>query len=155
MKSEIDFLKYLDKELSAEERLEVEREISDNSSQKKLFEKVKYRREQMLKSLDTLNPDEDIIIPDFIVDKEVKSTAQVFARRFVFKTWHYAAGIAVLIALAGIFWLNDVDLEEKQIADLVHEVQTESSPFESLNYDISPNRCWNKRQLVWTLTNHN
>jgi hypothetical protein len=150
MNKEVLFIKYLDQQLGKAETENLEKLIRENPEAKKTFDEVKLKRQHMLDALEVLNPVGEIIVPPFEANKGRK-------KRFLFKTniWRYAAAVVLLLALSLSFWLFDIG-EPGEIAsnqtDLTLEQETDMTiETHELDYNISPNRCWNQRQLVWTV----
>ncbi len=144
MHNETLFLKYLDKELTANEAARVEKLLSEDAAQKQIFDRVKTKRAQAIEALRLLNPEKAEAIPPFN-HLEIKPKKQI---RFIPKYWRYAAAAAVL-TIAGL-WLY-FDKNESPATVVQSEmpaVKNMSSQFEELNYYISPNRCWHNRQMV-------
>jgi signal recognition particle subunit SEC65 len=148
MNKEVLFFKYLDSELGDDGARQVEKLIRENPEVNKVFEKVKEKRLLALDFLESLNPEEEVIVPQFKIIQEAKK------RTFIMPiVWRYAAAVAFVIALSLSFWLFDID-ETVEIASNQNEITTEIEPtYDTYELDeyISPNRCWNQRQLLWTV----
>lgn len=146
MNKEELFLKYIDEQLSQEEKLQVELLLSKSDDNIILFEKIKAARNEVLKNLERLNPEEKVIVPPF----ENKLANSKKSKVIHFKLWHYAALAIILLGLYfGIKQLSNH--EEDQIAEVVLEgVEESKTIYDELDCYISPNRCWNQKQLVWT-----
>lgn len=141
------FLKYIDDELTQDEKLEVELLLSENESDNKLFEKVKATRNEVMNALGFLNPVEPISVPAFKATTLKTSKNRAVGLKF----WHYAAMVAICV---GIIFSIKLFINKKDIP----VAGTETDTFEftkainnELDCYISPNRCWNKKQMVWTI----
>jgi hypothetical protein len=144
MDNEIIFLKYLDDQLGESEAGEVEKMISNDQQQKEIFDAVKQKRQATLDALEALNPTEKVIVPDFKFPGK-KSKALTF--------WRYAAAVAILIALPASYWWFSNKSQDELLVQQTEITRAEEmvSDTEELDCYISPNRCWNHRQLVWTV----
>jgi len=153
MNKEQLFLQYLDQQLEDSEVEMVENLLTDDPDARIMFEEVKARRQSTLEALDRLNPGEDIIMPPF---EGSKKPGQKFYMKPNFL--RYAAAIALLLAFSLSFWLNNRDEAVEVVSsDNIQAKTEETSPSytDELDCYISPNRCWNKRQLVWTVIDIN
>lgn len=141
MNKEELFLKYIDNQLIQKQKLEVELMISENNTDKHLFEKVRETRKEILKTLDLLNPDDPIAVPLF--ESKKRETFQI-------KWRHYVAMAAILVGL--FFGIKQLlNSEEVQDSELVsNNIEESKTIYKELDCYISPNRCWNQKQLVWT-----
>jgi hypothetical protein len=150
MNNEVLFLKYLDRELGPEEAAQVKILIQENPEARKEFEVVKTKREIIIDALEKLNPEEEIIIPPF----KTKPGKRLFFRPVVLR---YTAVVAVLTALFLSFWLIETDQPvETTLNQVAIPVGNDSTVYmEDLDCYISPNRCWNNRQMVWTIISLN
>lgn len=146
MNKEELFLKYIDDQLTSEEKQEVELMLAKNKANNLLFEKVKAKKEYLLSELDLLNPIESAEIPTFnnLIDKN--TTRKIYNIKF----WHYAAIAAVLIGI--FFGLNQLLIPEDKTMEIAtsEDVQDSRTIYKELDCYISPNRCWNQKQLAWT-----
>ena len=152
MNNEIVYLKFLDGQLSRDEAEHVENLIEENPDERKIFEEVKNKRQSTLDILEILNPVKEIIVPPF--EPENGRSNKFYLKLTV---WRYAAAVLILIALPLSFWYinkNSTDQASHQPIEIV-SVNTNSFDIEELNYYISPNRCWNRKQLVWTVIDLN
>ncbi len=152
MNNEIAFLKYLDNQLTGAEVEEVEKMILENPGQRELFEAVKKKRQTALDVLNMLNPEGEIVVPPFKANPG-KNRAFHFRSNF----WKYAAAIAIVVTSALCYWLFN-NRESEKVATQFSEIASvdpNTIDIENLNYYISPNRCWNRRQLVWTVIDLN
>jgi len=153
MSNEADFLKYLDKELNRKETEEVEKLIRSSPEQKAIFDELAKKKQQTLESLNSLNPEEPVNIPDFKPPVQLNNKWTLKSGFLSLNIWRYAAAIAILLGLALSYMLFTPEKsginEVKTTA--INNVETTQDEFEDLNYYISPNRNWNKRELVWTV----
>lgn len=141
------FLKYIDDQLTKEEKSEVEALLLNDEASQQLFEKIKETRAEVLHSLEFLNPDETVIIPPF--DLSTVQSAKPIT--FQFKIWHYAAMIALLLGIYFIMKQSWVKTEQPIVEVIPEEIKESKTIYKELDCYISPNRCWNQRQLVWTI----
>ena len=133
------FLKYLDKELSPIERMEVDALMESDPRAREQMEAIRTLREQLFTALEGLNPVDDVEVPAF----KKPGSSGIFTLQLL----RYAASIALLAGLAVSFMVlvsrqggdRDAQVTSPAIADVVQE--------DALDCYISPNRCWNKRQL--------
>lgn len=146
MNKEELFLKYLDDQLTAEEKSEVELMLAENDLDKHLFEKVKANKENVLNELDLMNPKKSIEIPTFINPNPNSSTKKIFE----IKLWQYAAIAAVLIGI--YFGLSQLQIPKETAVEIIlsEESQISKTKYKELDCYISPNRCWKQKQLAWT-----
>lgn len=146
MNKEELFLKYIDRQVTQEEKLQVELLLSESENNKILFERIKAVRNEVLKNLERLNPEEPVIVPPF-ENKQAKSKK---SKVIYFRPWHYAAIAVILLGLYfGMKQLGNHD--EDQVVEVIPEgVEESKTIYEELDCYISPNRCWNQKQLVWT-----
>jgi hypothetical protein len=153
MKHKAEFLKYLDKELSEEEMKSVEELLRNDQEQRKIFETIKAKRNKTLNLLDSLNPQDEIAIPSFKINKQPlqnKAKKHLFLRPIF---WRYAALILVLTTFIFGFWFIQHQTTNPQLTENIETIKAEdqTNGFDELNYYISPNRSWNERELVWTV----
>jgi len=133
------FQKYLDNELPEMEKSFVEDLIKTNPEAKDLFNSLKRKQELLLNNLDFLNP------------KEINVPAEFHQPRQINKIyWRIAASVIILLGITAILWFSksnrEIRIEENTIAEeVIEEIHSTE-----LDYYISPNRCWRKRELVWT-----
>jgi hypothetical protein len=146
MNKEELFLKYLDGQLTPEKKQEVEMMLAENEANNLLFEKVKAKKEYFISELDLLNPIEPVEIPTFDNPITKIPTKKIDNIRL----WHYAAIAAILIGI--YFGLKQIPINrEKSIANIdSEEIQISKTIYKELDCYISPNRCWNQKQLAWT-----
>ncbi len=154
MNNELLFLKYLDSELSQKEVEQVDKLLLENMDQKEIFETVKKKKENTLVALEQLNPDQQFVIPAFKPESDqLHFTAKKpLILRTVF--WRTAAVIIILLTTAfGLWFFNNQQQHTKTEIAFTETASTTTQPdhFGELNYYISPNRCWNNRELVWTV----
>lgn len=144
MDNEIIFLKYFENQLSAKEANEIEKMISEDAGQKEIFEAVKQKRQATLDALDLLNPKGEIVVPLFKAPG--KKTRHV-------TFWRYAAAVILLIALPLSFWWFNYEKTNELVSQQMEINSQEENVIDTEELDcyISPNRCWNRRQLVWTV----
>jgi len=153
MNNEAEFLKYLDKELSADESEKIERLLEKHPDQKIILEIAKQKRQQTLEALDLLNPKEAINIPPFENSLDSKKASHKNISFFITNFRRYAAAILILATIAIAFVLFNRNGENQQavaVSEVINENQN-IEEFEELNEYISPNRNWNKREMVWTV----
>ena len=138
----------MDHQLNEDEAREVEKIIGDSPDQKRIFEALKQKRQVTLDALEFLNPDEDIVVPAF--EPPINKSAKVYFKPII---WHYAAAAILLLLLPLSFWWYSAEDPELQLVEQIELVTIEESVIntEELDYYISPNRCWNQRQLLWTV----
>jgi len=146
MNKEELFLKYIDGQVTQEEKLQVNLLLSESEANKQLFEKVKSTREEILLNLGLLNTLDPIVVPPF----ENKRANSKKSKVIHFRLWHYAALAVILLGLYfGMKQLGKHD--EDQVVEVIPEgVEESKTIYEELDCYISPNRCWNQKQLVWT-----
>lgn len=147
MNKEELFLKYIDEQSSQEEKLQVDLLLSESENNQQIFKKVKSTRENVLQDLDFLNPTEPVIIPEFDHEQDEPNNKKTIH----IKVWNYAAMAAILLGIYfGYKYLKEN--KEDQIAKIIPENVKESKTiYKELDCYISPNRCWNQKQLVWTI----
>jgi len=149
MHNEAEFLKYLDNELHGKGAEEIEKLIQSNPDMKAIFDELAKKKLQTLDALNSLNPEEPVRIPDFEPPGENKEMLRLLRSKIL----RYAAAIAILLALALSYLLFTPEksgINQVKTTALI-KADTTSEEFEELNFYISPNRCWNKRELVWTI----
>lgn len=156
MNNEILFLHYLDQQLPEKEIKKVEKMLLENSSQRALFETIRKKRQATLKALESLNPDESVAIPP-VETIILKSKAERPIERFLWSPFlRYAAIILVLVALPLSIWLvKEKNVPPATSSTCSEKVFSESILAAELDFYISPNRCWNRRELVSTITQLN
>jgi len=157
MDNEIIFLRYLDNQLNEIEAEKVEKLISENTEQNEIFEAIKLKRQSTLDALDMLNPEETIIIPSFNTKAIDTGSGETKQPLLMPNFWRYAAAIVFLLGLSFSLWLFN---NKQKNLDASHQSEIASvdpgyPDNEELSFYISPNRCWNQRQLVWTVTEMN
>jgi len=153
MHNEAEFLKYLDKELSKEEAEEFERMLANQPDQRKLLEEIAKKRQHSLDALEMLNPGDEQDIPAFedFIHNSKPSARKPFL--FISKFQRYAAVILILasIAVASVLYnRREANQQRALVSEMTNENQN-NGEFKELDEYISPNRCWNKRELVWTI----
>jgi len=156
MNNEILFLKYLDHQLTAKESAELEKSLMDDPGQRELFEVIKDKRQITLDAIRRLNPEGPIAVPSFESDNLMIKTEKLVKQTFRSNFLRYAAALFLLVAIPAGFWLLiDKKHHQNTSSTLSGKTGIQISGNEELDYYISPNRCWNKRQLVWTVTEIN
>jgi len=140
------FLKYIDDQLTSAEKQEVEMMLAENEANNLLFEKVKAKKEYFISEIDLLNPIESVEIPSF--DKPISKIPT--KKNYKIRFWHYAAIAAILIGI--YFGLKQVPISRENIIsnNASEEIQVSKTIYKELDCYISPNRCWNQKQLAWT-----
>lgn len=146
MNKEELFLKYIDDQLTSEEKNDVDVMLAENEANKLLFEKVKAKKEYLISELELLNPIESVEIPTFNNPIDNNATRKIYKIMF----WHYAAIAAALIGI--YFGLNQLLIPEDKTMDIVtsEQVHISKTIYKELDCYISPNRCWQQKQLAWT-----
>ncbi len=145
--NEYHILKYLDNELSDKEKEAFEEQLHSNPALKRKHDEVKSKRQVTRKAIGLLNPPEPVVVPDF--DKMNFSGKK---RLWSFYRWCIAAVILIFaVATAGYFFLQHDGHEEHIAANHHTNLFVEEAPSCSeIDFYISPNRCWHRRQLIWT-----
>ena len=140
------FLKYIDDQLTSEKKQVIEMMLAENETNKSLFEKVKAKKENLISELDLLNPIESVEIPTFGNPISKNVTRKIYKIRL----WHYAAIAAVLIGI--YFGFNQLFIPRNNTMKIAtsEETQVSKTKYKELDCYISPNRCWNQKQLAWT-----
>jgi len=141
-------IRYFDNELVQEDIKLVEDLITNDSNARKLFEEIKQNRESTLNALNLLNPLGEIIIPPFNWQANKIEKSSWFST--IHKFWRYAAIIIILLASTTYLFFINKNNTVKQ-PETSNSTNTELLD-ENMDYYISPNRCWNKRQLVITIS---
>ena len=138
MDRETHFLKYLDKELTPEERVDVEKLLEHDAGARELYQRIERERNNVRNALDGLNPVDAVEIPAFIRPGSPVLSAGTFLR--------FAAVAVLFIGLAVTLWLlvYQGPVEEDAGMKAMHEGELET---DALDCYISPNRCWNRRQI--------
>lgn len=146
MNKEELFLKYIDDQLTPEQKREVELLLSEDKTSKQLFLKVEALRKSTMNELDLLNPTKPIEIPQFIIPSESNPITKTIKLRL----WHYAAMAAILVGI--YFGINQFSIDTNQtiVDNQEEEVLISKTIYKELDCYISPNRCWNQKQLAWT-----
>ena len=142
-------LKYIDNELSNEERKAFEKELHREPELKRKLTEVRAKRREALEAVGMLNPTEPVEIPDFKFLQKVAKKRNLFTLR----RWRAAAAIFILAAASIAYFLIPGDETENNITAENYNAQNieEADYCSELDYYISPNRCWNRRELVWTM----
>ncbi len=152
MNNEIPFLRYLDRQLTEKETEEVEKILRENHGQREIFETIRKKKMIALEALETLNPVESVAIPP--IESIISKTKTLkLKKRFISPHFlRYAAIVLVLLALPLSFWLlNTKNQPQNTSPEFSETIVTETTLTEDLDYYISPNRCWNERELVCTI----
>lgn len=148
MKNKELIIKYLDDELVQEDVELVKDLIKNDSNARKLFEEIKQKRESTLNALNLLNPQDKMIIPPFNMEKNKIEKSHRFS--IIQRFWRYAALLIILLGSAAyLFFINKNNTVEQP--ETSNNTNTELLD-DNMDYYISPNRCWNKRQLVITIS---
>lgn len=133
--------KYIDGELPDTEREALESIIEADLETKILMEDLQTKRNDLLKALEELNPDR-ITAPGL--------TFQLKRKRKLYQNWKLVAGLLILIGATAILWsIFDSNGQSSKEQDLA-EVANAEIKCSEIDYYISPNRCWNRRELVLT-----
>lgn len=146
MNKEELFLKYIDDQLTSKEKQKVKLMLAENKADLLLFEKVKAKRDNIIKELDLLNPVESVNISPFNNPSSKNPTKKIYQ----IKLWHYAAIAAILIGVYfGVKQIpNFKNITNENVAS--QEIPISKTKYKELDCYISPNRCWNQKQLVWS-----
>jgi len=134
------FQKYIDSEISDEERLAVEQLLQTDPEAAIMYESLSSDRMEVLNTMEQLNPDH---IPLPLQNFQIKQTKR--------NLWRIAALILLLIGISAILWVSREDPEKIGGTENIAEIIDEEIIKNNLDYYISPNRCWNNRELVWTI----
>lgn len=133
--------KYIDGELPEADARAVESMIQTDPEAKTLLEDLQLKRNKIVKALEQLNPDR---IPAHDL------TFQLKRKRKLQLNWKLVAGLLILLGVAAILWSilnsNGKSSKEKNLT----EVANAEIKCSEIDYYISPNRCWNRRELVFT-----
>ncbi len=146
--NEDHILKYLDNELSEKEKEAFEEQLRTNPALKRKHDEVEAKRQATYEAIGLLNPPEPVIVPDY---ENLKSPGKK-RLLFPFSRWRVAAAILILaVAAAGYFFLQHDEIQERAAATH-HNMPffEEVSSYSEIDFYISPNRCWHRRQLIWT-----
>lgn len=149
MPNEAEILKYLDKELSEKEKENFEEQLRRKPELKQQLEAVNAKRREVLYAIESFNPTELVEIPEFKTMQKAGSKKLLFSLR----RWKIAAAILILAAASiAFFFLPDKKTQNTMTAENnAFQKAEEDALCSELDYYISPNRCWNKRELVWTI----
>jgi hypothetical protein len=156
MNNEILFLRYLDRQLTEKETEEVENILRENPGQREIFEAIRKKKMIALEALENLNPEGPVVIPP-IESIISKTKTEKLNMRFISSQYlRYAAILLVLVALPLSFWLlKTINQPQNASPEFSETIFTETTLTEDLDYYISPNRCWNERELVCTVSEFN
>ena len=148
---EQDILKYIDNELSKEEKEAFEVRMLREPELKSQLEEVRAKRQEVLEAIGMLNPPEPVEIPD------IGSLLKTGKKRNLFslRSWRVAAAVLILAAASIAYFLIPGSETENTITAENNEAKffEDADHCSELDYYISPNRCWNRRELVWTMIN--
>jgi len=147
---EVLFLKYLDGEMTYADAAGLEKMLDDNPEQKQLFEAVKKKRLQVFDAMKSAYPEAAVEIPEF-----VNPTAKAKNKSLPFSHWvRYAAVLALLLTFSMVYYFMDFSSGKSAESEIAREDISQSTKyeFETLNYYISPNRCWHNRQMTGSFT---
>jgi signal recognition particle subunit SEC65 len=152
MNNKILFLQYQDQQLTDKEVKEVEKILMENPDQREILEAVRNKRQSAIDALKSMNPEGLPVIPpvESIISKAKTEKPN---KRFLIPPFlRYAAIILVLVALPLGFWVLKNKNQPQISPPAFSETTLSDSPVtEDLDYYISPNRCWNERELVCTV----
>lgn len=156
MNNEILYLRYIDQQLTEKEVKEVEKILMENPGQLEIFEAVRKKRQSAIDALNSMNPEGLPVIPpvDAIISKAKPEKPN---KRFLNPQFlRYAAILLVLVALPVSFWVLKNKKQSQKTSPAFSETTIQEITLnENLDYYISPNRCWNERELVCTITELN
>jgi len=156
MNNEILYLQYFDQQLTEKEAKEVDRILLENPGQREIFEVVWKKRQSAIDVLANMNPEVLPVIPS--VESIIsKAKSEKPNKRFLIPHFlRYAAIFLVLVALPISFMiLNNKKQPQNTYPEFSETTIQETTLSEDLDYYISPNRCWNERELVCTITELN
>lgn len=131
--------KYIDGELPDADRKALESMIEADPETKALLEDVQTKRNEVFNALEPLNPDR---IPAHDLSFQLKR------KRKFYQNWKLVAGLLILIGVTAILWsiFDSNGKSGKEQNPAVVAIITNSCT--EIDYYISPNRCWNRRELV-------
>lgn len=133
------FLKYIDDELSENERKAMDELLASDQQAREEMKDLKTARETMLLALEKLNPVDSVQIPDF---KRYR-----ISRHFLSTPLRIAAAVVILFGVALALWLADMN-NTKKVSDAQLAASAEiQQNYEDLDCYISPNRCWHEREI--------
>jgi hypothetical protein len=148
-------LKYLDGELSGQEKKHIEKLLETDPETKHLLEEIKTKKQSVFEHLNGLNPDTDITIPKWNGAK----TDQRSKTKSIYRILKWAAILIIPVAL--YFLIHETsklrNLETNQPIATESKKPHKDNQSEiiltkqtDLDWAISPNRSWTKKQLVQT-----
>jgi anti-sigma factor RsiW len=147
MSNEAEILKYLDNELSVDERKAFEAKLLREPELKQKLEDIRAKRREALDAIGTLNPPSPVNIPDF---GNIQNPGK--KRKMLSYRWLRATAAILILTAASIAYLliPGNDPENTMTANNTELSMVEEPEYCSeLDYYISPNRCWNRRELIW------
>lgn len=136
------YQKFIDNELGADEKVKLEQFLQEHPEEWDVINRLKQERSGVINSLDLLNP------PEYAVPDTFSAIRKTTLRnRTMLKI---AASVAILLGLASAILLYSGH-DEQQPEELTGtgDVYPGDRQDEELAFYISPNRCWNDRQMVW------
>jgi hypothetical protein len=153
MDKEIILLKYLDNELPLKEKEEVELLLKSDTDAVALLEKVRSKRESIMKAMDKLNPQEDIVPPESVISGQEYFNHQGLGT----KVLRWAAILTIPLAVFFIFRETvgppgiDTNVAEQTSEFSEHSLLPEEN---FIDYAVSPNRIWSKKEMIEPVDNH-
>ncbi len=145
--NESDFLKYLDNEMTPEERRDFEKQIQRHPELQQKLEEVKQQRNLVFEGLTMLNPSEAIPEQDF----ESFLKPEQKPRKMFYPIFRIAAALILIITSVFSIIYFSAEKPDNQVAEARQPAIEDEQAIDSCNIDyyISPNRCWNRRELIW------
>ena len=133
--------KYIDGELPDADMKAMESMIVSDTESKVFLEDLQTKRKEVLIALEQLNPDR-ILVPDL--------TFQLKKKRKFYRNLKLVAGLLILFGVTATLYsiFSSVGKSEKE-KKMAVGFNTEITCSE-IDYYISPNRCWNRRELILT-----
>ncbi|MCB2221007.1 MAG: hypothetical protein KQI35_11475 [Bacteroidetes bacterium] len=133
------FLKYIDDELSENERKAMDELLASDQQAREEMKDLKTARETMLLALEKLNPIDSVQIPDF-------------KRQRTFNLFHsipfrIAAAVVLLFGVAYALWMIGMNNTKKEDEVVMVDITDIQQEYEDLDCYISPNRCWHERKI--------
>jgi anti-sigma factor RsiW len=139
--------RYLDGELEGEE-LEAAKSLLEGSPEvRELLERIRSEKMKVLERMHYMNPQQDIVTPKWPEPPESAGQRTSIIKRMM--RW-----AAIIILPLAIFFvlreISDNDNGDLNDGNMLNDAEQEAVLPDQANIDyaISPNRCWTKKQLV-------